>query len=82
MLFLCRIEWFIKSRTALELQRRCNSLIVCIEEEKNEQKDQSKIDKKKLNKGLKEKSEEKNEKTGNEEKTEKKVEDVNKMELE
>ena len=53
MLFLCRLEWFIKSRTALELQRRCNSLIVCIEEEKNEQKDQSKMDKKKLNKGLK-----------------------------
>ena len=78
MLFLCRIEWFIKSRTALELQRRCNSLIVCIEEEKNEQKDQSKMDKKKLNKGFKEK----NEKTGKEEKTEKKVEDVNKMEME
>ena len=43
-------------------------MIVCIEEEKNEQKDQSKMDKKKLNKGLKEKSEEKNEKTGKEEK--------------
>ena len=31
MCIVCRFDWFIKSRTALELQRRCNSLITCIE---------------------------------------------------
>lgn len=28
-----RFDWFIKSRTALELQRRCNTLITLIEKE-------------------------------------------------
>jgi len=28
-----RFDWFIKSRTALELQRRCNTLITLIERE-------------------------------------------------
>ena len=88
---LCRFDWFIKSRTAMELQRRCNSLIICIEKEMNELEDQAKMDKKRSNKGLKEKTEKvekmvKGEET--EEKTEKKadaleeVEDVNKMEVE
>merc|ERR1712112_399497 len=33
-----RFDWFIKSRTAMELQRRCNTLIMLIEREKNERK--------------------------------------------
>ena len=28
-----RFDWFIKSRTAMELQRRCNTLITLIERE-------------------------------------------------
>ena len=85
-----RFDWFIKSRTALELQRRCNSLIICVEKEMNELEDQAKMDKKRGIKGLKEKVEKaekmKDEKT--EEKAGKKaealeeVEDVNKMEVE
>ena len=31
-----RFDWFIKSRTAMELQRRCNTLIMLIEKEMNE----------------------------------------------
>ena len=31
-----RFDWFIKSRTALELQRRCNTLITLIEKENQE----------------------------------------------
>ena len=82
-----RFDWFIKSRTALELQRRCNSLIICVEKEMNELEDQAKMDKKRGIKGLKEKTEEKAEKT-KDEKAEKKaealeeVEDVNKMVVE
>merc|ERR1712192_307093 len=49
-----RFDWFIKSRTALELQRRCNSLITCIEKEMNDLEDQAKMDRKK-NKGKTEK---------------------------
>ena len=84
---LGRFDWFIKSRTALELQRRCNSLIICVEKEMNELEDQAKMDKKRGIKGLKEKTEEKAEKT-KDEKAEKKaealedVEDVNKMVVE
>ena len=28
---MLRFDWFIKSRTAMELQRRCNTLIMLIE---------------------------------------------------
>ena len=28
---MSRFDWFIKSRTAMELQRRCNTLIMLIE---------------------------------------------------
>ncbi|VDM71623.1 unnamed protein product [Strongylus vulgaris] len=31
-----RFDWFIKSRTAMELQRRCNTLITLIEKEMGE----------------------------------------------
>ena len=86
----CRFDWFIKSRTAMELQRRCNSLIICIEKEMNELEDQAKMDKRRGNKGLKEKTEKVAKMVNGQEieKTEKKaealeeVEDVNKMEVE
>uniref|UniRef100_A0A914UMR0 SANT domain-containing protein n=1 Tax=Plectus sambesii TaxID=2011161 RepID=A0A914UMR0_9BILA len=34
-----RFDWFIKSRTAMELQRRCNTLITLIEKEMGESED-------------------------------------------
>ena len=71
VLCLGRFDWFIKSRTALELQRRCNSLITCIEKEMNDLEDQAKVDKKRAIKGLKEKTEEKLEKVEKIEKDEK-----------
>merc|ERR1712025_973205 len=49
-----RFDWFIKSRTALELQRRCNTLIMLIEKEMNEIEEREKLDRKK-NKGKTEK---------------------------
>ena len=90
MLCLGRFDWFIKSRTALELQRRCNSLITCIEKEMNDLEDQAKVDKKRAIKGLKEKTEEKLEKVDKIEKDKKmekteamvEVEDANKMVVE
>merc|ERR1711981_526378 len=45
-----RFDWFIKSRTAMELQRRCNTLIMLIEKEMNEIEEREKLDRKK-NKG-------------------------------
>jgi len=45
-----RFDWFIKSRTAMELQRRCNTLIMLIEKEMNEIEEREKADRKK--KGL------------------------------
>jgi len=45
-----RFDWFIKSRTAMELQRRCNTLIMLIEKEMNEIEEREKADRKK-NKG-------------------------------
>merc|ERR1712106_409466 len=45
-----RFDWFIKSRTAMELQRRCNTLIMLIEKEMNEIDEREKADRKK-NKG-------------------------------
>jgi hypothetical protein len=31
-----RFDWFIKSRTAIELQRRCNTIISLIEKENDD----------------------------------------------
>lgn len=42
-----RFDWFIKSRTAMELQRRCNTLITLIERENQELEEKEKQDKKK-----------------------------------
>merc|ERR1712170_146861 len=42
-----RFDWFIKSRTAMELQRRCNTLIMLIEKEMNEVEEKEKAEKKK-----------------------------------
>ncbi|KAK7591268.1 hypothetical protein V9T40_002881 [Parthenolecanium corni] len=42
-----RFDWFIKSRTALELQRRCNTLITLIERENQEIEEKEKAEKKK-----------------------------------
>lgn len=33
---LFRFDWFIKSRTAIELQRRCNTIITLIEKENDD----------------------------------------------
>merc|ERR1719168_123572 len=41
-----RFDWFIKSRTAMELQRRCNTLIMLIEKEMNEIEEKEKAEKK------------------------------------
>merc|ERR1719297_42082 len=49
-----RFDWFIKSRTAMELQRRCNTLIMLIEKDMNEIEEREKLDRKK-NKGKTEK---------------------------
>lgn len=42
-----RFDWFLKSRTAMELQRRCNTLITLIESENMELEDKEKAEKKK-----------------------------------
>ncbi|XP_075165023.1 chromatin-remodeling complex ATPase chain Iswi-like [Haematobia irritans] len=42
-----RFDWFIKSRTALELQRRCNTLITLIERENLELEEKERQEKKK-----------------------------------
>jgi len=44
-----RFDWFIKSRTAVELQRRCNTLITLIERENQELEEKEKREKKKAN---------------------------------
>lgn len=41
-----RFDWFIKSRTAMELQRRCNTLITLIERENLELEEKEKQEKK------------------------------------
>jgi len=41
-----RFDWFIKSRTTLELQRRCNTLITLIERENQELEEKEKADRK------------------------------------
>ncbi|KAK0042721.1 SWI/SNF-related matrix-associated actin-dependent regulator of chromatin subfamily A member 5-like [Biomphalaria glabrata] len=57
-----RFDWFIKSRTAMELQRRCNTLITLIERENMELEEKEKAERKKKGgktaaKGVKRKSE-------------------------
>jgi len=42
-----RFDWFIKSRTSLELQRRCNTLITLIERENQELEEKEKSERKK-----------------------------------
>ena len=42
-----RFDWFIKSRTAMELQRRCNTLIMLIEKEMNEIEERERNERKK-----------------------------------
>lgn len=42
-----RFDWFIKSRTAAELQRRCNTLITLIERENQELEEKEKIERSK-----------------------------------
>lgn len=37
-----RFDWYIKSRTSTELQRRCNTLIMLIEKEMKDTQDKSK----------------------------------------
>ncbi|CAL8083605.1 unnamed protein product [Orchesella dallaii] len=46
-----RFDWFIKSRTAMELQRRCNTLITLIERENQELEEKERQDKKKQKAG-------------------------------
>jgi hypothetical protein len=46
-ILLFRFDWFIRSRTAMELQRRCNTLISLIEKEIQESEEQAKTEKKK-----------------------------------
>lgn len=47
-----RFDWFLKSRTALELQRRCNTLITLIERENQELEEKERQErKKKVTKG-------------------------------
>lgn len=48
-----RFDWFIKSRTANELQRRCNTLITLIERENQELEEKEREQKKLLKKNLK-----------------------------
>ncbi|XP_078391133.1 SWI/SNF-related matrix-associated actin-dependent regulator of chromatin subfamily A member 5 isoform X1 [Cetorhinus maximus] len=42
-----RFDWFLKSRTAMELQRRCNTLITLIERENLELEEKEKAERKK-----------------------------------
>ncbi|XP_017778534.1 PREDICTED: chromatin-remodeling complex ATPase chain Iswi isoform X2 [Nicrophorus vespilloides] len=44
-----RFDWFLKSRTAMELQRRCNTLITLIERENQELEEKERAEKKKKN---------------------------------
>ncbi|XP_051517055.1 SWI/SNF-related matrix-associated actin-dependent regulator of chromatin subfamily A member 5-like isoform X2 [Myxocyprinus asiaticus] len=46
-----RFDWFIKSRTAMELQRRCNTLISLIEKENMEIEEKERAEKKRTPKG-------------------------------
>lgn len=46
-----RFDWFLKSRTAVELQRRCNTLITLIERENQELEEKERAEKKKKTPG-------------------------------
>ena len=46
-----RFDWSLKSRTAMELQRRCNTLIMLIEKEMNEIEEREKNERKKKSGG-------------------------------
>jgi len=46
-----RFDWFIKSRTATELQRRCNTLITLIERENQELEEKEKAEGRKRKSG-------------------------------
>ncbi|KAL5459816.1 hypothetical protein EMCRGX_G033193 [Ephydatia muelleri] len=48
-----RFDWFIKSRTALELQRRCNTLITLIEKENQEMEEREEEERKQRKRGPK-----------------------------
>merc|ERR1712066_764103 len=48
-----RFDWFIKSRTAMELQRRCNTLITLIERENSEIEEKEKSERRKKTGGSK-----------------------------
>merc|ERR1739845_321619 len=48
-----RFDWFIKSRTAMELQRRCNTLIMLIEKENHEIEEREKSERRKKTGGSK-----------------------------
>jgi len=48
-----RFDWFIKSRTALELQRRCNTLITLIEKENQELEEREEEERKQRKRGPK-----------------------------
>merc|ERR1719234_1753104 len=56
-----RFDWFIKSRTAMELQRRCNTLIMLIEKEMNEIEEREKNERKKKTGGKADAKKRKNE---------------------
>lgn len=46
-----RFDWFIKSRTAMEIQRRCNTLITLIERENMELEEREKAERRRKGKG-------------------------------
>ncbi len=46
-----RFDWFINSRTALELHRRCKTLITLIERENSELEEREKMEKRKSRPG-------------------------------
>lgn len=48
-----RFDWFIKSRTALELQRRCNTLITLIEKENQEMEEREEKERQQRKRGPK-----------------------------
>lgn len=48
-----RFDWFIKSRTALDIQRRCNTLITLIEKENQELEEREEEERKQRKRGPK-----------------------------
>merc|ERR1712043_78337 len=68
-----RFDWFIKSRTAMELQRRCNTLITLIERENHEIEEKEKNERKKKTGGKADAKKRKNEEESEESNSKKKV---------